>query len=161
MLGNNAPLGDFYTKLFGAPLAFSFNGLLIASIVFNIPFSVMPMQRSFAAIGEELLDAARTCGLSRWRSLWRIELPLAWPGILTAFIMTAAHTIGEFGVVLMVGGNIPGQTRTIAIAIFDRVQAFDLTSAGQMSAALLMMAVLALALVSWLAAPRQERPGAL
>lgn len=158
-LGSAAPLGAMYQQLFGRPLAFSFTGLLVASVVFNLPFTVMPMQRGFAAIAPELLDAARVCGLSRWRSLWRIELPLAWPAIVTAWIMTAAHTIGEFGVVLMVGGNIPGQTRTIAIAIYDRVQAFDFRSAGLMSSVLLVLALAALGLTAWLGRPRRGRGG--
>ena len=149
-LGAASPLGALYQRLLGQPLAFSFTGLLVASVVVNLPFTVMPMQRGFGAIAPELHDAARACGLSRFRSLWRIELPLAWPAILTAFIMTAAHTLGEFGVVLMVGGNIPGQTRTIAIAIYDRVQAFDYHGAGVMSAALLAFALVALGATTWL-----------
>jgi len=161
VLGNGAPLGAWYQALFGAPLAFSFTGLLVASLIFNLPFTVMPMQRAFGAIAPELLDAARTCGLSRWRTLWRIELPLAWPGLLTALIMTAAHTLGEFGVVLMVGGNIPGETRTIAIAIYDRVQAFDLDSAANMSALLLVISLAALMAVSWLGGRRHHERGLL
>ena len=156
--GSASPLGQIYQEIFGQPLAFSFAGLLVASVVFNLPFTVMPMQRGFAAIAPELLDAARSCGLSRWRTFWRIELPLAWPAVLAALIMTAAHTIGEFGVVLMVGGNIPGQTRTIAIAIYDRVQAFDFHSAGVMSAALLVIAIVALAVTAALGRARTERP---
>ncbi len=136
-MGNASPLGALYQEFVGHPLAFSFTGLLLASVVFNIPFAVMPMQRAFASIPADVLDAAKTCGLSRWRTLWRIELPLAWPGIVTGLIMTAAHTLGEFGVVLMVGGSIPGETKTVAIAIYDRVQAFDMRSAGLMSATLL------------------------
>ncbi len=161
VLGNGAPLGAWYQRLFGAPLAFSFTGLLVASLVFNLPFTVMPMQRAFAAIPPALLDAARTCGLSPWRTLWRIELPLAWPGLLTALIMTAAHTLGEFGVVLMVGGNIPGETRTIAIAIYDRVQAFDLDSAATMSGLLLGISLAALMVVSWLGGRRDHERGVL
>jgi molybdate transport system permease protein len=91
--------------------------------------------------------------------LWRIELPLAWPGLLTALIMTAAHTLGEFGVVLMVGGNIPGETRTIAIAIYDRVQAFDLESAAHMSALLLVISMTALLAVGWLGGRGQHQRG--
>ena len=90
----------------------------------------MPTQRAFEAIPGDLYDAARSCGLSGWRTLWRIELPLAWRGILSGLIMTVAHTLGEFGVVLMVGGSIPGETKTIAISIYDRVQAFDMHAAG-------------------------------
>jgi molybdate transport system permease protein len=161
VLGSSAPLGVLYQHLFGTPLAFSFSGLLLASVVFNLPFTVMPMQRAFAAIAPELLDAARTCGLSRWRTLWRIELPLAWPGLLTALIMTAAHTLGEFGVVLMVGGNIPGETRTIAISIYDRVQAFELESAANMSALLLVISLVALMVVSYVGGGRRSERGLL
>ncbi|MES2978242.1 MAG: molybdate ABC transporter permease subunit [Pseudomonadota bacterium] len=155
-MGAGSPLGAAYASLFGHPLAFSFSGLLVASVVFNIPFAVMPMQRAFAAIPAEVADAARTCGLSRWRSLWRIELPLAWPGILTGVIMTAAHTLGEFGVVLMVGGNIPGETRTVAIAIYDRAQAFDLQGAGAMSAMLLAISMATLLVGGWLGRSRNQ-----
>jgi molybdate transport system permease protein len=107
---------------------------------------VQPVQRAFEAIQPDLREAAASCGMSWWRAFWRIELPLAWPGILTASVLTFAHTLGEFGVVLMVGGNIPGETRTIAIAIYDRVQAFDDLAAARMSAVLLLISLVAIAL---------------
>jgi molybdate transport system permease protein len=110
------------------------------------------MQRAFEAIAPEVREAAACCGLSRWRSLWRIELPLAWPGILSALVLTFAHTLGEFGVVLMVGGSIPGETKTIAIAIYDRVQAFDTASAGLMSAVLLAISLIAISSIYLLTA---------
>jgi molybdate transport system permease protein len=125
---------------------FTFEGLLLASVIVNIPFAVQPVQRGFEAIGPDIREAAEACGLSRWRRLWRIELPLAWPGVLTAAALTFAHTLGEFGVVLMVGGNIPGETRTIAVAIYDRVQAFDDRSAGTMALFLLVISASAIAL---------------
>ena len=153
-MGGASPLGETWLRLTGHTLAFSFEGLLIASLIFNIPFALMPMQRAFEAIPGELFDAARTCGLSRWRTLWLIELPLAWRGILSGLIMTAAHTLGEFGVVLMVGGSIPGQTKTIAISIYDPVQAFDLDAAGVMSATLLALTTLTLLATTWLARAR-------
>ena len=143
-LGGASPLGQFYHDLTGQQLVFSFEGLLIASILFNLPFAIQPMQRGFEAIPIEVRDAAACCGLSGWRTLWRIELPLAWPGILTALVLTFAHTLGEFGVVLMVGGSIPGETKTIAIAIYDRVQAFDTAAAGAMSATLLIISLMAI-----------------
>ena len=149
-LGGESLLGGLFQQVFGHTLAFSFTGLLVASVVFNIPFALMPMQRAFEAIPLDLMDAARTCGLSRWRTLWRIELPLARRGILSGMIMTAAHTMGEFGVVLMVGGSIPGETRTIAISIYDKVQAFDMQSAGTMSATLLALSMLTLLVSAWL-----------
>lgn len=149
-MGGESVLGALFQQLFGHTLAFSFTGLLVASVVFNIPFALIPMQRAFESIPVELHDAARTCGLSRWRILWRVELPLARRGILSGMIMTAAHTMGEFGVVLMVGGSIPGETRTIAISIYDKVQAFDMQSAGTMSAMLLVLSMVTLLVSAWL-----------
>jgi molybdate transport system permease protein len=149
-MGGESLLGGLFQQLFGHTLAFSFTGLLLASVVFNIPFALMPMQRAFEAIPDDLHDAARSCGLSRWQTLWRIELPLARRGIASGMIMTAAHTMGEFGVVLMVGGSIPGETRTIAIAIYDEVQSFDMQAAGTMSATLLVLSMLTLLVSAWL-----------
>ena len=137
--------GDLWRQVFGGTLVFTFQGLLIASVLINLPFAIQPAQRAFEAIGMELREAAASCGMSWWRSLFRVELPLAWPGILTGMILAFAHTLGEFGVVLMVGGSIPGETRTIAIAIYDRVQAFDGAAAGQMAATLLLISMVAIA----------------
>ena len=153
-LGGQSPVGQLYTSLVGHPLAFSFEGLLVASVIFNIPFAWIPTQRAFESIPADLYDAARSCGLSRWRTLWRIELPLAWRGILGGLIMTIAHTLGEFGVVLMVGGSIPGETKTVAISIYDRVQAFDLQAAGSMSAILLAASLATLLATVWLTRTR-------
>jgi molybdate transport system permease protein len=144
--GTASPLGQAWQSLFGRPLVFTFEGLLVASVVFNLPFAIQPMQRGFEAIPREVREAAACCGLSPWRALLRIELPLAWPGILTAMVLSFAHTLGEFGVVLMVGGSIPGETRTIAIAIYDRVQAFDDAAAAQMATLLLAISLAAIAL---------------
>ncbi len=144
--GQGSWVGQLWRSLFGEGLVFTFEGLLIASLLVNIPFAVQPIQRAFQAIEPELREAAASCGMSWWRALWRVELPLAWPGILTAIVLTFAHTLGEFGVVLMVGGNIPGETRTIAIAIYDRVQAFDDLAAARMSAVLLLISLAAIAL---------------
>ena len=144
--GQRTWVGELWRDLFGGSLVFTFEGLLAASLIVNIPFAVQPVQRAFEAIQPDLREAAATCGMSWWRAFWRIELPLAWPGILTAMVLTFAHTLGEFGVVLMVGGNIPGETRTIAIAIYDRVQAFDDLAAARMSAVLLLISLVAIAL---------------
>ena len=130
----------------GRQLVFSFEGLLIASVIFNIPFAIQPIQRSFETIPPEVREAAACCGMTPWQSLRRVELPLAWPGVLTAMVLSFAHTLGEFGIVLMVGGSIPGETRTIAISIYDRVQAFDDVSAAKMSALLLALSLVAVAL---------------
>ena len=144
--GARSPLGDAFSRTFGTTLAFSFAGLVVASVIVNIPFAVQPLQRAFAAIPHEVREAAQCCGLSRWQAFLRIELPLAWPGVLSAAVLTFAHTLGEFGVVLMVGGSIPGDTKTIAIAIYDRVQAFDTTAAGTMALALLVVSFVTVAL---------------
>ena len=149
--GRGSPLGTAFESLFGHPLVFSFEGLVLASLLVNLPFAVQPMQNSLAAIPPSVRDAARCCGLSPLEALRRIELPLALPGIATAAVLTFAHTLGEFGVVLMVGGSIPGETRTVAIAIYDRVQAFDDRSAGIMAATLLAFSLLALGVTNTLA----------
>ncbi len=139
--GTASPIGQVWHAVFGSQLVFSFEGLLIASVIFNLPFAIQPMQRSFEAIPPEVRDAAACCGMSPTTALAKVELPLAWPGILTAMVLSFAHTLGEFGIVLMVGGSIPGETKTIAIAIYDRVQAFDDVAAGRMSALLLAISL--------------------
>ncbi len=144
-LGGGSVLGRWYAAVSGHPLTFSFDGLLVASVIFNLPFAIQPMQRAFEAIAPEVREAALCCGMSTARMLRRIELPLAWPGILSAMVLTFAHTLGEFGVVLMVGGSIPGETRTIAVAIYDRVQSFDMAGAGRMSLLLLVISLVAIA----------------
>lgn len=154
--GAGSWVGALWQELFGHTLVFTFEGLLIASVIVNIPFAVQPIQRAFEAIPPELREAAACSGLSRWRSLWRIELPLAWPGIMTGMVLTFAHTLGEFGVVLMVGGNISGETRTISIAIYDRVQAFDNAAAGKMAGVLLLISLVTITL-SFLFAQRVGR----
>ncbi len=154
-MGAGSPFGRAWDAVFGQQLTFSFAGLLIASVIFNLPFAIQPMQRAFEAIAPEVREAGRCCGMSPWQILLRIELPLAWPGILSALVLTFAHTLGEFGVVLMVGGSIPGETRTIAIAIYDRVQAFDNEAAGLMSAVLLGISLAAISL-SYLATSRLQ-----
>jgi molybdate transport system permease protein len=145
-----SPLGAAFERVTGQTLAFSFTGLVLASVIANIPFVVQPIQRAFESVPLEVREAASCCGLTAWRRFLRIELPLAWPGILTAAILAFAHTLGEFGVVLMVGGNVPGKTRTLSIAIYDRMQAFDDRAAGVMAATLLAIAVTALALTTML-----------
>lgn len=142
--GANSPLGQGWQALVGHPLVFSFEGLLFASVIANVPFAVQPMQRGFESIPPDIREAAACSGLAPWRVFWLIDLPLAWPGIVTGLVLAFAHTLGEFGVVLMVGGSIPGETRTVAIAIYDRVQAFDFGAAGAMSALLLVLSLAAL-----------------
>ncbi|TCT09233.1 molybdate transport system permease protein [Tepidamorphus gemmatus] len=144
--GAASPIGQVWQAVFGHQLVFTFEGLLVASVIFNLPFAIQPMQRGFEAIPREVREAAACCGMPPWRAILRVELPLAWPGIVTAMILSFAHTLGEFGIVLMVGGSIPGETKTIAISIYDRVQAFDDAAAAQMSALLLALSLTAIAL---------------
>jgi molybdate transport system permease protein len=143
--GGGSWFGRLYDGFFGGTLMFTFEALLLASVLVNLPFAIQPVQRAFEAIPPDVRDAAACCGMSPSRRLWRIELPLAWPGILTGMVLTFAHTLGEFGVVLMVGGSIPGETKTIAIAIYDRVQAFDEAGAGRMATLLLAISVATIA----------------
>jgi molybdate transport system permease protein len=140
-LGGASPIGRWAAQTLDLRLTFNFLGLVLASVVFNIPFLVQPVQRAFEAIPRQLAEAAAVSGLSAWQTFWRIELPLAWPGVLSGCVLTFVHTLGEFGVVLMVGGSIPGETKTIAIAIYDRVQAFDLASADRMALLLLLLSL--------------------
>ncbi len=145
--GQASPVGAWLARQFDLRLVFTFEGLLVASLLINLPFMVQPIQRAFAAIPHSLREAAWVCGLGHWRTFLKIELPLAWPGLLAGVALTAAHTLGEFGVVLMVGGSVPGQTRTLSIAIYDRVQAFDLGAAQTMSLLLVACSLVAVALV--------------
>lgn len=158
-LGQGSAVGGWLARVLGLRLVFSFEGLLLASVLVNLPFMVQPLQRAFAAIPGSLREAAWVCGLSPWRAFWKIELPLAWPGLLAGVALTMAHTLGEFGVVLMVGGSIAGETKTLSIAIYDRVQAFDMAAAHVMALALVLASLGALALVfaAGKARPLQER----
>jgi molybdate transport system permease protein len=146
LFGQHTPLGALLTRI-NWRLVFSFEGLLLASLLINLPFMVQPLQRAFAALDPSLREAAWVSGLSTWQTFRRIELPLAWPGVLAGVALTAAHTLGEFGVVLMVGGAIPGQTQTLSIAIYDRVQAFDTASAHAMALVLVLVSLTCLTLV--------------
>jgi molybdate transport system permease protein len=157
--GARSPLGQAFQALTGQLLVFSFEGLLLASAIANIPFVVQPIQRGFEAIPSNVLDAAACCGLTPLQRFARIELPLAWPGILTGAILAFAHTLGEFGVVLMVGGNIPGETRTLSIAIYDRLQVFDDRGAGVMAAALLTISIVTLVTTTALSRGAVRRHG--
>jgi molybdate transport system permease protein len=146
--GNRSMVGQLFASLSGHSLAFSFEGLVLASVLVNLPFAVQPIQRAFENVPVGLREAAACCGMSPWRALLAVEFPLAWPGIVTAAILVFAHTLGEFGVVLMVGGSIPAETRTLSIAIYDRMQAFDDRAAGVMAATLLLLALITLAVTN-------------
>lgn len=139
--------GSWWVEMTGSPLAFSFWGILAASVFANIPFMLGPMIASFRGIDQTLLEAARCLGDSRWRAFRKVALPLAWPGIATGLVLTFAHSLGEFGVILMVGGNISGSTRTVSLAIYDDVQALDFARAHQTSLILLGVSVVLLAVV--------------
>lgn len=151
------PSGPLFAKLAGEPLVFSFEGILAASLIFNIPFIVQPMQRGFETIPRSLREAAWCSGLSAWQTFWKVELPLAWPGVAAAIVLTMAHTMGEFGVVLMVGGNLAGETRTLSIAIYDQTQALDIKGAAAMSALLVMSSFAATILIYTLTGRLERR----
>ena len=147
LMSPSAPLGGLWVRVTGDTLTFSFTGLVIASLVYSLPFAVQPLQTAFAAVSPAALDAARTLGASRRDAFFSIALPQARRGFLTAAVLTFAHTVGEFGVVLMVGGNIPGRTRVISIEIFTAVETLDYGTAHVLSAGLLLFSFLVLALV--------------
>ncbi len=153
----NQGLGLWLNKTFGTTFVFNFEGLVIASIIFNLPFAIQPMQRAFSSIPRDIREAAACCGMSPAHVLWKIELPLAWPGIISAMVMCFAHTLGEFGIVLIVGGNIPAETQTIAISIYDRMQAFDNQSASIMSLSLLLFSMLTISFTYWLSERSQKK----
>ena len=141
-----SPLGALYSKLTGGMLPFSFQGLLLASVIYSLPFMVQPAVSSFRAVDRKFMEAAWCLGVSRRATFFRVAIPLARPGIATGAILTFAHTVGEFGVVLMVGGNIAGVTRTVSISIYDQVQALNYRAAGATSLALLAFSFVVLAL---------------
>ena len=145
-IGSRSPLGQWWQSLTGHTLAFTFAGLVIGSILYSLPFAVQPFGAAFATVDPRLIAASSTLGASRLKTFFRVILPLSVPGLVTGVALSFAP-MGEFGVVLMVGGNIPGVTRTVSIAIYDRVQAFDFASANQTAAALLLLSFLLLSLV--------------
>ncbi len=146
-MGPRSPLGRLWQNWFGHGLAFTFEGLVLASLFYSLPFAVQPLVSSFRGVDPKLLAASALLGASPLRTFRRIVLPLSFSGIAAAFVLSFAHTLGEFGVVLMVGGNLPGVTRTVSIAIYDSVQAFEYAEAGQLALALLLCSFAALAVV--------------
>lgn len=136
-LGQQGPLGRWWQHMTGHTLAFTFSGLVIGSLLYSLPFAVQPFAASLAAVDRRLLAASAVLGCSRLRTFWRVLLPLSTSGIVTGVVLSFAHTLGEFGVVLMVGGNIPGVTRTLSIDIYDKVQ--DLNYSGANATALLLI----------------------
>ena len=146
-LGPRSPLGRWWTGLTGHTLAFTFTGLVIGSILYSLPFAVQPFAASFAGVDRKLIAASATLGASPLRTFLRLIAPLSIPGLVTGAALSFAHTMGEFGVVLMVGGNIPGFTRTVSIDIYDRVQATDYAGANQTAMVLLLLCFALLTLV--------------
>jgi len=140
VLGPYGAIGRWWVEVTGEALTFSFTGLVIASCFYSLPFAVQPLQSAFDALGKKELEAARTLGASKLDAFFTIAVPLSVPGFVTATILAFAHTLGEFGVVLMVGGNIPGETRVISIAIYDHVESLDYATAHQMSIVLVVFA---------------------
>jgi len=145
-LGPRSPIGRAYEAMVGSPIVFSFQGLLVASVLYSLPFAVQPFAAAFAAVDRNLIETAWCLGASRVRTFARIVVPLARPGIIAGVVLSFAHTVGEFGVVLMVGGNLPGSTRTVSISIYDDVQAFDYARAGRTAALLLAFSFVVLAM---------------
>ncbi|MGC2448497.1 MAG: molybdate ABC transporter permease subunit [Candidatus Sulfotelmatobacter sp.] len=146
-LGPRSPLGRWWISLTGHTLAFTFSGLVIGSILYSLPFAVQPFTASFSAVDRRLIAASATLGASSFRTFLRIIAPLSRAGLITGTALSFAHTMGEFGVVLMVGGNIPGVTRTVSIDIFDRVQSSDYAGANQTALLLLLVCFALLVLV--------------
>ncbi len=153
-LGPHAPAGRLFQAVAGHPFPFSFAGLLLASVLYSLPFAVQPFAGALAGVDRRLIEASHTLGVSQVATFFRVTLPLAWSGVLAGAVLTFAHTMGEFGVVLMVGGNIPGRTRTLSVAIFDHVEALEYGAAHRTAGVLLVLSFAVLALVYAL----QRRP---
>jgi len=147
LMSPTAPLGGLWVSLTGHTLTFSFVGLVVASVLYSLPFMVQPLQRAFESIGRAPLEAAATLRASPFDVFFTVAVPMAVRGYLTAIVLTFAHTIGEFGVVLMVGGNIPGRTKVISIAIYEHVERINYADAHALSAGLLIFSFLVLLLV--------------
>jgi molybdate transport system permease protein len=146
-MGPRGPLGRLWQAVFGQGLAFTFGGLVLASVVYSLPFAVQPLIAAFEGVDRKLLDASAVLGAGRLRTFWRVILPLSVPGVITAVVLSFAHTLGEFGVVLMVGGNLRGITRTVSIAIYDHVQSLEYVEANRLALALLGFSFAVLAVV--------------
>ena len=147
LMSPNTWLGGAWVRLTGEALTFSFTGLVIASLFYSLPFAVQPLQGAFQTVGRGVMEAASTLGASRWDAFRSVALPLSRRGVLTAAVLSFAHTVGEFGVVLMVGGNIPGRTRVISIEIYSAVETLDYATAHILSLGLLVFSFLVLTAV--------------
>jgi molybdate transport system permease protein len=155
MLGPRTAIGRGITALLGHPLAFSFTGLVVGSVIYSLPFAVQPLVAGFAAVGPELVDAARLLGASSTRVVFSLLVPLARRSLITAAVLSFLHTVGEFGVVLMLGGDIPGATRTLSIVLYNQVENFDYAAANNTAAILLALSVTALAAIYYMRGGRR------
>lgn len=142
--GPHSPIGRLFQSAAGHVLPFSFGGILLGSVIYNLPFAVRPFTSAFAAVDRRLIEASWCLGASRASTFFRVTLPVSWAGVLTGIVLAFAHTVGEFGVVLMLGGDIPGVTRTLSIAIYDNVQALDYAAAGRTSLLLVVFSFVVL-----------------
>lgn len=147
VLGANGPAGQAWMALSGHPLAFSFAGLVVASCLYSLPFVVQPLQAAFAGVDPKSVEASLTLGASRWRTYWQVVLPQVRRGLLVAAVLGFTHTMGEFGVVLMVGGNIPRETQVLSVAIYERVEVLDYAGAHAYSLGLLAFSFVALSAI--------------
>jgi len=146
-MGPRGPLGKLWIALFGHGLAFTFGGLILASVLYSFPFAVQPLMVSFGGVDRQLLNASAVLGSGSLRTFWRVILPLSLPGVVTAAVLSFAHTLGEFGVVLMVGGNLAGITRMVSIDIYDHVQSLEYGAANRMALVLLVISFAVLSFV--------------
>jgi len=146
-MGPHGPLGKLWQKTFGHGLAFTFTGVVLASVLYSLPFAVQPLIASFESVDRKLLAASFILGAGRFSTFFRVVLPLSKAGVITALVLSFAHTLGEFGVVLMVGGNLPGVTRTVSIDIYDRVQSLEYAEANRMALLLLAFSFVVLSIV--------------
>ena len=149
-MGPQSPLGRFYETVAGHGLPFTFGGLVFASVLYSLPFAVQPIAAAFGTVERKYIEASWMLGVSNLETFFRVIVPLSWAGILTGIVLSFAHTLGEFGVVLMVGGDIPGVTRTLSIDIYDQVQSLNYSGAAMTSAVLLIISVVILSIVSGL-----------
>lgn len=146
-LGERSPLGRFWQEMTGHTLAFTFQGLVIGSVLYSLPFAVQPFASALGLVDSRLLRASEVLGATKWRTFWRVLVPLSTSGLITGIALSFAHTMGEFGVVLMVGGNIPGATRTLSISIYDLVENLNYSAANTTALVLIAIALVLLSLV--------------
>ena len=160
LMGPQGPVGQVTQALGLGRLPFTFAGLVVASVLYSMPFVVQPLQQAFEAVPERALEAAATLRAGPWDRFFTVALPLARPGFITASVLGFAHTVGEFGVVLMMGGNIPGQTRVMSVAIYDHVEAAEYADAHRLAAAMVAFALTVLVALYWVNRPRRAEAGA-